>query len=180
MVALSRSEDALNHLKDLPCTASQIDLPGRGYEELYFVYLSGDRLYTAAEETLYVYSMSDHTYPIATYLLGEECYSGIITDNHLYLVGKKWLYVFRVTSSINQPLIAIKMIKTKDWVLKIFRNGNSFILGGTDGYLEVFDIKTSSITHTHKFTEGWSINDIIAIDETHYLLATLRGLLKTT
>jgi hypothetical protein len=41
-------------------------------------------------------------------------------------------------------------------------------------------MKTSSITHTHKFTEGDDIRDIIAIDETHYLLAAYRGLLKTT
>jgi hypothetical protein len=41
-------------------------------------------------------------------------------------------------------------------------------------------MKTSTITHTHKFTEGDNIRDIIAIDETHYLLAALEGLLKTT
>ena len=41
-------------------------------------------------------------------------------------------------------------------------------------------MQTSTVTHTHKFTEGESIRDIIAIDETHYLLAALEGLLKTT
>ena len=41
-------------------------------------------------------------------------------------------------------------------------------------------MKTSTVTHTHKFTEGDSIRDIIAIDETHYLLAAYKGLLKTT
>ena len=41
-------------------------------------------------------------------------------------------------------------------------------------------MKTSTITHTHKFTEGDDIRDIIAIDETHYLLAAYKGLLKTT
>jgi hypothetical protein len=41
-------------------------------------------------------------------------------------------------------------------------------------------MKTSTITHTHKFTEGYNILDIIAIDETHYLLAAYKGLLKTT
>jgi hypothetical protein len=41
-------------------------------------------------------------------------------------------------------------------------------------------MKTSTITHTHKFTEGDNIRDIIAIDETHYLVAAWRGLLKTT
>jgi hypothetical protein len=68
MAALSLSEDVLNHLhlKDLPATVSQIDLP-ESKNEVSFVYLSGDRLYTAAGETLYVYSMSDHTSHIATY-----------------------------------------------------------------------------------------------------------------
>jgi hypothetical protein len=41
-------------------------------------------------------------------------------------------------------------------------------------------MKTSSITQTHSFTEGDHINDIIAIDETHYLVAAYKGLLKTT
>jgi hypothetical protein len=41
-------------------------------------------------------------------------------------------------------------------------------------------MKTSTVTHTHKFTEGDDIRDIIAIDETHYLLAAYKGLLKTT
>ena len=41
-------------------------------------------------------------------------------------------------------------------------------------------MKTSTITHTHKFTEGSQILDIIAIDDTHYLVAGYRGLLKTT
>jgi hypothetical protein len=44
----------------------------------------------------------------------------------------------------------------------------------------VFDIKNSNITNTHKFKEGDDIRDIVAIDDTHYLLAADRGLLKTT
>ena len=94
MAALSLSEDALNHLKELPATVSQIDLP-ESYDKVYFVYLSGDRLYTAADKTMYVYSMSDHTSPIATYQLSKKCLSGIITDNHLYLGDvRKMLHVF--------------------------------------------------------------------------------------
>ena len=41
-------------------------------------------------------------------------------------------------------------------------------------------MKTSTITHTHSFTEGDDIRDIIAIDDTHYLVAAYKGLLKTT
>jgi hypothetical protein len=57
---------------------------------------------------------------------------------------------------------------------------------GARRLLEVFDIETTNITHTHLFTGimlfrgSMSIYDIIAIDETHYLLATKKGLLKTT
>ena len=42
-------------------------------------------------------------------------------------------------------------------------------------------MKTSTVTYTHELTEaGYGIYDIIAIDETHYLVAAWRGLLKTT
>jgi hypothetical protein len=45
----------------------------------------------------------------------------------------------------------------------------------------VFEIKNSNITSTHWFEEGChSIRDIVAIDDTHYLLAADKGLLKTT
>jgi hypothetical protein len=81
------SEDAINHLKDLPSKVSQIDLPASQFD-VSFVYLSEDRLYTVADQTLIVYSMSDHTSPIAGYLLGWGCRSGIIADNHLYLGGE--------------------------------------------------------------------------------------------
>ena len=44
----------------------------------------------------------------------------------------------------------------------------------------MLDISTSSITHTHRFTEGDSIYDIIASNDIHYLLAAYKGLLKIT
>jgi hypothetical protein len=101
IAALSLSEDALNHLKDLPSTISQIDLPESKSDSVSFVYLTGDRLYTAGyDETLYVYSLSDHTSPIATYQLDGLCFSGIIADNHLYLGETRVLHVFEVTTSI--------------------------------------------------------------------------------
>ena len=81
-------------------------------------------MYTGGDETLYVYSMSDHTSPIATYQLGGWCFSGIITHNHLYLGGWKKLHVFEVTTSLTQPLIPVKVIDTKSLVLKILRVGN--------------------------------------------------------
>ena len=70
-----------------------MDLP-ESRDEVYFMYLSRDRLYTAADKTLYVYSMSDLTSPIATYPLGGECHSGMIIDDRLYLAGFKKLHIF--------------------------------------------------------------------------------------
>ena len=106
-------------------------------------------MYTEAYKTLNVYSMSDLTSPIATYKLGGWCFSGIITDNHLYLSGYKKLHVFEVTSSLTQPLIPVKVIDTKGSIYKILRVGHELILGEREGWLEVFDIETSSVTHTH-------------------------------
>ena len=44
----------------------------------------------------------------------------------------------------------------------------------------MLDMKNSNITSTHRFQEGDDIFDIVAIDDTHYLLAAYKGLLKTT
>ena len=44
----------------------------------------------------------------------------------------------------------------------------------------MFDIKNSNITSSHYFEEAGYIHDIVAIDDTHYLLAAFKGVLKTT
>jgi hypothetical protein len=59
------SEDVLDHIKELPFTTSQLDLPG--IVNVNFLYLSGDKLYTAYDATLYVYLLSNITSPIASY-----------------------------------------------------------------------------------------------------------------
>ena len=126
---------SLSLIKHLSTTVSQIDLP-ESFNPVFFVYLSGDRLYTSADWTLYVYSMSDLTSPIDTYQLdGGECWSGIIADNHLYLSGLRKLHVFEVTTSLTQPLIPGKVIDTKGRVFKLLRVGNELVLGEYDGYL---------------------------------------------
>jgi hypothetical protein len=76
-----------------------VDLP-ESDNVVRFVYLSGDRLYKAADETLFVYSMSERTSPIATYPLGSSCDSGIIVDDRFYLGGRN-LYVFEVSTSLS-------------------------------------------------------------------------------
>ena len=93
------------------------------------MYLSGDRLYTAGDETLYVYSMSDHRSPIATYQLGDWCYSGMIIDDRLYLGVYDKLHVFKVSTSLTQPLTPVTQITTKEWVYKILRVANELLLG---------------------------------------------------
>lgn len=70
---------SLSHFKELPTTLSHIDLmkattlseyDPRRFDEVKFVHLRGDRLYTIAYKTLYVYSVSDPTSPVTTYQLG--------------------------------------------------------------------------------------------------------------
>jgi hypothetical protein len=106
-----------------------------GNDYVDFVYLNGDRLYTVRGKNLYVYSLSDLYSPIATYPLGGNCYSGIITDNRLYLGDtEKKLHIFEVSDSITQPLKQVKVIDTKDRVCKILRVGQELLLGQGEGY----------------------------------------------
>jgi hypothetical protein len=99
-----------------------VDLPGDLI--VCFVYLNGDRLYTETGFNLYVYSLSDFSSPIATYPLGGQCRSGIITDNRLYLGGgENKLHIFEVTTSITQPLNLVTVISTESYVYKILRAG---------------------------------------------------------
>jgi hypothetical protein len=105
-----------------------IDLPESTYG-VDFVYLWGDRLYTEADKTLYVYSVSDLTSPSATYPLDTLCYSGLITDNRLYLGGIYKLHIFEVSPSLTEPLTPVTKIPTNDSVKKILRVGDDLLLG---------------------------------------------------
>jgi hypothetical protein len=96
---------------------------------VWFVYLWGDRLYTEADETLYVYSFSDLNSPSATYPLGNKCYSALITDSRLYLGVAYKLLIFEVTPSLTEPLKPVTKIPTKDCVFKILRVGDDLLLG---------------------------------------------------
>jgi hypothetical protein len=87
-----RVSHSLLHIEDTPSNISQVDLPGN--DQVCFVYLSGDRLYTEADETLHVFSMNDLSSSIATYPLGGWCFSAIISDNRLYLGGGRKLHVY--------------------------------------------------------------------------------------
>ena len=124
-----------------------MDLPER--RDIFFVYLNGDRLYTEKGTNLYVYALSNLSSPIASYPLGNRCYSGIITENRVYLGGRKKLHIFEVTDSITQPLILVKVIATESEINKILREAHDLLLGQDSGFLEVFDIKTSTITSSH-------------------------------
>jgi hypothetical protein len=110
-----------------------VDLPA-GNDAVYFVYLNGDRLYTGRGKNLYVYSLSDLYSPIATYPLGGKCYSGIITDNRLYLGGELKLHIFEVNTLTSQPLKQVTVIDTAHWVSKILRVGQELVLGQGNEY----------------------------------------------
>jgi hypothetical protein len=109
-----RVSRSLLHRNDLPCTTSQVDLPGN--DHVNFVYLSGDNLYTAAYKTLYVFSVGDLTSPLSTYSLDTRCCSALITENRLYLGGVRQLHIFEVSPSLTEPLTPVTQIPTENYV----------------------------------------------------------------
>ena len=133
---------------------------------------------------MYVYSLRDSSCPLAAYpeSVGSNfCIIGIVADNHFYLGDKdKKLRVFKITDSITEPLILVNVIETRNWVHNILRVGNELLLCEDKVHLEVLDIATSTITNSVQLGEGIFTSDIAAIDETHFLFATSRGLLKAS
>ena len=94
------------------------------------MHLSGDKLYTYLDETLYVYSISDFITPIDTKQLSDKCYSGMSIDDHLYLGGTNKLHVFKVACSLSEPpLTPVTTITTMDKVYKIVRVRDELLLG---------------------------------------------------
>ena len=106
------------------------DLPESG-GGVSFVYLWGERLYTEADNILFVYSLSDLTSPSATYAVGDDqkCYSALITDSRLYIGGVSKLHIFKVTPSFTEPLTPVTKIPTKGSVYKILRVGDDLLMG---------------------------------------------------
>ena len=90
------------------------------------------------------------------------------------------LFVFEVTPSLANPLRKITEIKTKNSVRSMLRKGHGLLLGEYNGWLEVFNMSSATITQTRKIREGATIKDIVAIDESHFLLASDDGILKST
>ena len=66
--------------------------------------------------------------------------------------------------------------------MKIFRNQHELLLGELHGWLEVLDVKNATITHSKRiFMLGHiHILDILAIDQTQFLLRSGIGLYKVT
>ena len=54
---------------------------------MQFVLLNEERVYSAADNILYVHLLSDLKTPIAKYPLDDICNACIIADNRLYLGG---------------------------------------------------------------------------------------------
>ena len=143
-----RVSHSLLHHSKLPTLISQTDLPP-GNGEVFFVYLNGERLYTEVGGTLYIYLANDLSSPPASFHLGDRCISGIATEDRLYIGGGEKLHVLEVTASMIQPFKLIKAIDTQSSILKMLKLGNELLLGQWMGYLEVFNIETSTITSTH-------------------------------
>jgi hypothetical protein len=62
-------------------------------------------MYTSADETLYVYSLSDFTSPpIGTYVVLDDCSSGLIADNYLFLGSSNNIIVYEISTSLTEPL----------------------------------------------------------------------------
>ena len=83
-------------------------------------------------------------------------------------------------TSLNEHLTFVSEIKAKSKVLKIFRSGHDLLFDEQDGWLEVFDTINATISHTFEINEIHFIEAIVAIDKTHYLLASRWGLFKYT
>ena len=85
------SEDVLSHIERMPFTISQIDVlcPSRREDFPKFILLSGDRVYTAQDKSLTVYSVKFPPDPIATYNLGERCFTAEIVENCLYMCSPR-------------------------------------------------------------------------------------------
>ena len=80
--------EAHSIIEELPLGISMIEFPENSNAAVvFFVHLWGGRLYTVADETLYVYSLGDLTSPSATYPLGDGIFSGLLSENRLYLGG---------------------------------------------------------------------------------------------
>ena len=179
------AEDALDHIEDLPFTICQIELGApKSYDDdlPLLVHLSGERVFACIIDTLYVYFISEPSLPIASYPLGEICTSAKIVENFLYLgsATREFLLIFEVPTSLTEPLTLFSMIKTNENINDMFRNGNELLLSEFDGWLEVFDIISATISHTWQFKEISLIQAFEGIDKTKYLLASRRGLFKST
>jgi hypothetical protein len=53
----------------------------------------------------------------------------MIIEDSLYLGGNEKLHVFKVASSLSEPLIPLRDIVTMKWVRKIIRAANELLLG---------------------------------------------------
>ena len=147
VAALNLSEDVLEHIQELPFTISKVELPDIG-NDVHLLLVSGDRLYTEADKTLYVYSLSDLTSPIATYDISGVCFSGLIADNRLFIAfsdRKSYQYfmqiiICEISTSLTEPLKLLENIKTSQQIKKMIKVGQELFLGAKFGHLQVFDI----------------------------------------
>jgi hypothetical protein len=96
MPALSLSQDAFENISEHHRVISSVELPTSGVK-VSFVCISEERLYTSSYKTLYVYSMSDLSLPIASYYFPTGgCLSGLIANNFLFLGSFQKIIVYEI------------------------------------------------------------------------------------
>jgi len=154
-------------------------LPGKLDVAVNFVYLHEERLYTAGGKTLYVYSVMDLSSPLAVFPLGDYCFSGLIVDSRLYLSVDDKLHVYDLPSQSSTPqqqapLTRVNVIRTKSIVFKMLRIGHQELLMGEEhGTLQILDMEECKISLTKNFgSDIVCFNDLVAIDDNQYLLAS--------
>jgi hypothetical protein len=83
-----------------------------------------------------VYSLSDLSFPNATYDLLDAGWSGIIVDNILLVDGDSFkIMVYEICTSITVPLKQIAIIETIDTIRKVLKVGHELVLGCLNGYI---------------------------------------------
>ena len=138
------------------------------------VLISGDRLYSIVDTTLKVWDLSNNNQVVVSEAQLDEVQTahscGAKINSDLFISAYKTLYIFK--DSQETPLTLVT-----DWIRKMYIHNNRLVLGGFEGNLSVVNIHSLETESVHLFEQSDSIRDIIALPDSRYLLAAVRGLL---
>jgi hypothetical protein len=143
------------------------------------VLISGDRLYSIVDTTLKVWDLSNNNQVVVSEAQLDEVQTahscGAKINSDLFISAYKTLYIFK--DSQETPLTLVKKVEFTDWIRKMYIHNNRLVLGGFEGNLSVVNIHSLETESVHLFEQSDSIRDIIALPDSRYLLAAVRGLL---